>query len=268
MDLFEQLLTGLAVLFSDTPFLTFIIILVALFANVLIRLTQRQPMRRLGAFDQVMKMTGASVESNRSVHVSVGSTTIGDDTTMVAMMGSEFIYYMTREVAIGDAPPIFTVTEGATLPYAIDTLRHAYEAEGNLRGYNGLNIFSKTPISTRWYPTGRRSLAFAAALMSMQADDQLTGNALLGRYGIELSLILDAAHRNDVPTIAGSDHLDGQAVAYAMADDALIGEEILTASGYLSDGYRLQKRNFAIDLMRGLVVVAIIILVIYNVVGG
>lgn len=268
MDFIETTFTSLRVLLSNTSILTFIIIIFALFANVLIRITERQPMRRLSAFDQVMRMTGASLEAKRPIHVSVGSTTIGDDSTMLAIMGSEFIYYMTREVAIGNASPIFTVTEGATLPIAVDTIRRAYVAESNPKAYTNLNIFSSTPISTRWYPTGRRSLAFASALMIMQTDDELTGNVLLGRYGLELSLILDSAYRNDVPTIAGSDSLDGQAIAYAMADDALIGEELLTASTYLEDDYRLQKRNFAIDLMRGLIVMTIIALLTYNVVGG
>ncbi len=268
MDFIRSLFTVFGALLNDTQFLTFFIIIVAIFANVIIRLTERRPMRRIKAFDKVLLIAGASVESNRSVHVSLGSTTIGDETTMVALMGSEFIYYMAREIAIGDAPPLFTVTEGATLALATDTLGRAYEQEGHPRGYNGLNIFSATPLSARWYPTGRRSLAFAAALMTMQADDNLSGNVLLGRYGIELSLILDAAHRHNMPSVAGSDHLDGQAIAYAMADDALIGEEILTASGYLGDGYDLQRRNFAIDLMRGLVVITIIVLAIYNLLGG
>lgn len=268
MDFIGSLFTAFGVLLGSTQFMTFFIIIVAVFANVIIRMTERRPMRRLKAFDQVLLMAGASVESNRSVHVSLGSTTIGDETTMVALMGSEFIYYMAREIAIGDAPPLFTVTEGATLALASDTLGRAYEQEGHPRGYNGLNIFSKTPLGTRWYPTGRRSLAFASALMTMQADDKLSGNVLLGRYGIELSLILDAAHRRNIPTVAGSDHLDGQAIAYAMADDAFIGEEILTASGYLGDGYDLQRRNFAIDLVRGLVVATIVILALSNLVGG
>ncbi len=267
MDL-EQFFNLLDALFSNTTFLTICIIIIALFANILIRLTERKPMRPIAAIDSLATMAGASIEANRPVHVSLGSTTIGDDTTMLALPGSEFIYYMAREVAIGDAPPLFTVAEGAAIPLAADTLRRAYEQENRINAYNGINFFSKNPISTRWYPAGRRSLAFAAALMTMQVDDKLSGNVLMGRYGIELSLVLDAAYRRGVTSVAGSDHLDAQAVAYAMADGALIGEEVLTASAYPADDYRTQKRNFAIDLMRGLVVVAIIGLTVYNFFGG
>lgn len=269
MDLIRQIFSLLEVLFSNTTFATIFILIMAVFANVIIRLTERKPMREIEAFDSIATMTGASIEANRPVHVSLGSTTIGDDTTMLTLLSSEFIYYMTREVAIGDAPPLFTVSEGAAIPIAVDTLRRAYEQENRTKAYNGLNFFSKIPISARWYPTGRPSLAFASALMTLQADDKLSGNVLMGRYGIELSLVLDAAYRQGVPTFATSDQLDGQAIAYAMADSALIGEEALTASAYPGDDYRSQKRNFAIDLLRGLVVATIIGLAAYNFfVGG
>ncbi|MGJ3239718.1 MAG: DUF6754 domain-containing protein [Anaerolineae bacterium] len=268
MDLIGQFFTLLEVLFSSTPFLILFIFVIALFANVLIRLNEYQPMRPISAFRIIEQMAGKSIESNRPLHVSLGSTAVGDDTTLISLLGSEFIYYMTREVAMGDTTPLFTVTESSSLPLAFDTLRRAYEQENRLQVYNGVNFLSKKAIGARWYPSGRRSLAFAGALVIMQTDDQVSGNVLLGRYGIELSLILDSAHRHNIPTVAVSDHLDGQAVAYAVADDALIGEEVLTVSTYLHDDYRLQKRNFAVDLLRGLVVMTIIALVIYNLVGG
>lgn len=263
MDL-GQLFDALEAVFSNTIVLTFFILIIAFFANALIRLTERKPMREIEAFDSLVMMAGASIESNSPVHMSLGSAIVGDDTTMLALLGSEFIYYMAREVAIGDAPPLFTVAEGVAIPLATDTLRRAYEQENRSNAYNGLNFFSKTPISTRWYPSGQRSLAFASSLMTLQADDKLSGNVLMGRYGIEMSLVLDAAYRHDIPTFASTDQIDGQAIAYAMADGALIGEEALTASAYPDDGYRLQKRNFAIDFLRGLVVATIIGLALYN----
>ena len=264
----DSFFNTLEILFSQTMFTTFIIILIALFVNVLIRLNEYKPMRRITAFDKIRQMTGASIESSRPLHVSIGSTTIGDETTMLALLSSEFIYYATREVAIGDAAPLFTVSEGSALPLASDTLRRAYEHENRTRALNLFNPLSKEAISARWYPAGRRSLAFASALTTMQADDNLSGNVLVGRYGLELALILDAAYRNKRPTVATSDLLDGQAIAYALADDALIGEEVFTASAYTTANIRIQKRNFIIDLMRGLVVIAIIGLTLYNMVAG
>lgn len=264
MDSIRQFL----VIFSDTGFLTFSIILVALIVNAVVRLNERRPMRRIAAFERIPRMIGASIEASQPLHVSIGSTTIGDETTLLALLGSEFIYEIARDIAVGDAAPLFTVSEGSALPLAVDTLRRAYEHENRRAVFNSFLPFSVLPMSTRWYPAGHRSLAFASALTTMQADDELSGNVLVGRYGIELSLILDAAHRHRKPTIATSDQLDGQAIAYALADEVLIGEEIFAAAGYVSDEARLQKRNFAIDAMRGVLVVAIIALITYNIVIG
>jgi len=263
-----QIFTVLQALFSDVGFLTFCIILLALLVNAVVRVTERRPMRHIPALDRIPRLLGASIESSRPLHVSLGSATVGDETTLLALLGSEFIYEITRDVAVGDAAPIFTVSEGAVLPLAVDTLRRAYEHENRSAAFNSFLPLSVLPMSNRWYPAGRRSLAFAAALMTMQADDQLSGNVLVGRYGLELGLILDAAHRRDVPTIATSDQLDGQAIAYALADEALIGEEVFAVASYANDDPNLQRRTFAIDLMRGLVVMTIIVLVLYNLTAG
>jgi hypothetical protein len=151
---------------------------------------------------------------------------------------------------IGDASPIFTVSDTAALPLAMDTLRRAYNAE------NRPNAF--LAVSARWYPSGTRSLAFAAALMTLQKDDQVSGNVLTGRFGAELALILDSANQQGKPSIAVSDTLDGQAVAYALSGNVLIGEEIFAAPGYLSDDLILKKRNIVIDRMRWVLIFALI----------
>ena len=237
-----------------TQLLTFIIILLAFFVSFWARVKDQIPMRRIKAFEALPKLIGESIEASRPLHVSIGSATIGDESTILALAGSEFIYYITRQVAIGDAAPLFTVSEGAAVPLALDTLRRAYDHENRSKQFNG--------FSARWYPAGKRSLAFAAALMTMQADDKLSGNVLVGRYGMELALILDAAYQKKRSSIAASDQLEGQAIAYALADESLIGEELFAAAGYLSKDPKFQRRNLSLDWLRGITIVAIIILLL------
>ena len=52
---------------------------------------------------------------------------------------------------------------------------------------------------------------------------------LNGNFGPEIALVLEAAARKRRSSIAGSVDLDEQAVAYAIADRALIGEELFVA---------------------------------------
>lgn len=244
---------------QSSQIIAFLIISVAFLVNAIVWVRRRAPMRRLSALNILPRIIGESIEASRPMHISFGSATVGDETTMLALVGSEFVYYLTREVALGDAAPLFTVSQGVMVPLAADTLRRAYRDEGR-----GLE-FSESTI--RWYPAGRRSLAFAAALMTMQPDDRVSGNVIIGRHGLELALILDAAYRHGRKTLAMSDQLDGQAIAYAMADEALIGEEIFAVAGYADDGLKLNKRNVVIDWMRLLLVLSMFGLVIYNFIG-
>lgn len=254
MDLAQQLLTFLIILAvillnAATPFV-----------NAISQRRGRSPLRRIPGFEALSRLVGESIEASRPLHVSIGSATIGDESTVLALAGSEFIYYLTREVAIGDASPLFTVSEGAAVPLALDTLRRAYTHENRSKQFNG--------FAARWYPAGKRSLAFAAALMAMQADDKLSGNILVGRYGMELALVLDAAYQKKRSTIASSDSLEGQAMAYALADESLIGEEVFAAAGYLSKDKNLYYRNLTLDWLRWVAVIGIIALLVFNLLRG
>lgn len=245
---------------TTTQAIALIIILITFVLNALVRRRQRTPMRPIKAFDAIPDMTGESIEASRPLHVSIGAASLGEETTIVTLVGREFIYYLTREVAIGDAPPIFTVADTAAIPLAMATLQRAYTDENRTDAF--------TRLSTRWYPSQSRTLAFAAAITAMQNDDQLSGNVLTGRYGAELALILDASNRYDRPSIAMSDLLAGQAVAVAMSKEALIGEEVFAAPGYLSDDVRLVNRNLVTDGMRYVLIAAIFIWMVLLLISG
>ena len=61
------------------------------------------------------------------------------------------------------------------------------------------------------------------------------GNMVIGSFGSEVALIAEAGHRVDIPQTIGSDRLEAQAAAYAMAQHPLIGEEIFVSRAYLTD---------------------------------
>lgn len=249
---------------STTQGIALIILLLVFVVNGVVRRRDNIAQRRIRAYDVLPAWAGASIEANRPLHFSLGSASIGDDTTLLALVGKEFVYYMTRQVAISDAAPIFTVANSAVLPLAMDTLR---------RGY--LDAGYPQPLrdsQASWYPAGSRSLAFAAMLTTLQDEEKVSRNLLVGRYGQELALVLDSAARHQNPSVAVSDQLDGQAVAYALADEVLIGEEIFAAPAYLSNDPIWIKRNVITDVLRWLLILALLVLVIsgpiLNLTGG
>lgn len=235
-------------------------LLVIFVANAVVRRREQPPQRPIAAYANLQQTTSESIEAGRSLHLSLGSATVGDETTLLALVGAEFLYYLTRKVAISDAAPIVTVTDGAAVSLGIDVLRRAYATEQRPEQFRAFNA--------RWYPEGSRSLAFATAVMALQGDDRTGLNVLTGSHGIELSLMLDPSNRLNLPTIAVSNQLEGQAVAYAMSQYPLIGEEIFAASGYISKDLKWAKRNLVLDLTRWLLALALVALFIFNLVRG
>jgi len=98
-------------------------------------------------------------------------------------------------------------------------------------------------------------------------DEQLSTNILIGHYAGEIALINDAGSRKGVLTIAGTDDVAGQAIAFATADEPLIGEELFAGSAYLTPDPLHNASLLAEDVMRWLVVVGILLGIVINIFG-
>jgi hypothetical protein len=81
---------------------------------------------------------------------------------------------------------------------------------------------------------------------------------MTGHFGPEIALIAETADRADGFTLAGTDSLPGQAVLYAAAQEPLIGEELFAAGAYLRSGLVHTASLRAQDVLRWLVVGAIL----------
>lgn len=243
---------------STAQVLSVLIIVVTL---VLIAVLQRGrfTLRRITAYEQMPQLAGLSIESNRPMHLSIGGTGLGGESTLLAIATAELANQIVRRLAIGDVPPILTLSNTSALPLGQDTLRRAYASRGMLDRYRATSV--------RWYPSGTRSLAFAAALNVMLADDDVSSTVMAGSYGPELALIMDGSYKRGVPIIATSDQLEGQAVAFALSTDTLIGEEVFAANGYLSGDGSQTTEAAVIDFLRWMVIAVILIGMVVTAIG-
>ncbi len=237
---------------STTQTLTTLIILAALVVSVIMtqfirRRKELFPLRAIRAYDAIPLFVGEAIEAGRPVHVSFGSAGLGGSNTALTLASAELFYQVALRASAGST--ILTVSDPSALPLGSGMLRRAY----------ALRPDRLRESSARWYPAGERSLAFAAALTGLMGDDKVSGNVLVGSYGPELALILEAAARRRQSTIAGSVDLAGQAVAYAMADRWLIGEEMFVAGAYLGDSSAQKASVVALDVLRWLLILGILI---------
>lgn len=239
-----------------------LLLLAALVISTVARLVIRRrtgfyPLRPIGAYQRLPMAIGAAIEANRPVHMSLGSAGIGGKDTPLALATADLAYHTLRAAAIGDAPPLITMSNGAVLPLAQDTLRRAYASRGMLVRY--------PRGSAQWYPQGARSLAFAAALTGVMTDNRVLINVLGGSFGPEMALPAEAAARHRQQLFASSDQLEGQAVAYALADQPLLGEELYVAGAYLGNEPSRQAMVITLDTLRLALVAVLAILVLVSV---
>ena len=236
--------------------ITILILLLTMVVSVIVTQFVRRrrdlyALRPIPAYTALPLVVGEAIEANRPIHVSFGSGGLGGSTTPLTLASAELFYQTAERAAIGGVAPILTVSDPTAIPLGQDTLRRAYQARGLLDNY--------PRGSVRWYPAGARSLAFAAALTATLGDDRVSANILVGSFGMELALVAEASVRRDRTVIASSDQLEGQAVAFALADYPLIGEEIFTAGAYLGDSPAQTAGVVAQDVLRYILILAILL---------
>ncbi len=237
---------------TTTQVMTTLIILTALVASVIVtqfirRRKESFPIRAIPAYDTIPLLIGEAIEAGRPMHVSFGSAELGGNNTALTLASAELFYQVARRNLVGSS--ILTVSSSSALPLGYGTLRHAYASRPDRLSESGV----------RWYPSGDRSLAFAAALTAELRDERISGSVLVGSFGPELALVLEAAARRRQSAIAGSVDLAGQAVAYAMADQPLIGEELYVAGAYLGESATQYSSVVTLDLLRWLLILGILI---------
>jgi hypothetical protein len=241
---------------GTTQVITILILLLAMAVSVVVTQFIRRrrtlaALRPIAAYQAIPLRVGEAIEANRPLHVSFGHASLGGDNTLLALASAELFYQAAARAAIGAAPPILTMSDTTAIPLGQDTLRRAYQSRGLLERYPRGRV--------RWYPAGARSLAFAAVLTATLGDDRVASNVLVGSFGPEVALVAEAAVRRDQGVIAASDQLAGQAVAFALSDEPLIGEEIFTAGAYLGESASQVGLVVTLDVLRLLLILAMLV---------
>jgi hypothetical protein len=248
---------------SATGLLTILILLltflVIALGTPLLRRNRRIALREQVAFAALPLLVSEAIESDRPLHFSFGSAAPGGATTPLLLANIEMITLLATQAAIGARQPLITMSEALSIPVGYDVLRRAYRAR---------NQESKVKLrNVQWYPDAARSLAFAGAVSSVIVEERVSTNVLTGSFGPELALIMDTAARRRQTVIAASDQLEGQAVAFAMSDYPLIGEEMFAGGAYLGQRAAQVGGILAVDVLRFLLVLTIIGLAIESQLG-
>jgi hypothetical protein len=214
-------------------------------------------LREIPAFARLRRSVGLAVESGTRLHISLGR---GDLTGMEgasALVGLAMQERIARAASISDRPPVATAGNGAIGVLSRDTFSASYRAIGA----------SEQLDPTLARVVGLTPMSYAAGAVPVIHDENITANILWGHMGSEAALINEAAERTGSLTIAGTDHIPGQAVLYAAAQEPLIGEEVFAGGAYLGAG-RIHEASLRMqDLLRLLIIFLILGSLVLRLVG-
>jgi hypothetical protein len=200
--------------------------------------------REIPALTRFYRVIGLSVEDGTRLHVSLGRGGLLSGRGGASLAGLSMLRYLTERTSVSDKPPIATAGDPALAILTQDTLKAGYQAA------NAEDLY--LPSTGRL--SGSTPFSFAVGAMPVVRDENVSANVLMGDFGPEAALLVDAAEREGVPTLGGTDDLSAQAVLYAAAQEPLIGEELFSVGAYLGAGSSHAASLTVQDILRWLLI--------------
>lgn len=248
-------------------FLSFLALLIAIIIGAVLFLFTRRiqdghqvGLRPLSGFESLTSQIGRAVESGRRVHFSLGRAALNRSTSPTSLAALSALDYLAEDGCASDVPPIVTVGDATLLPAAQDQLRGAYTEAGRSKD------FSNTMVE--FVAADTSPMTYAAGVSYTVQHSNIGSNLLMGHLGPEIGIILEAAGRENMDQIVGSDDPTALAVGAAMSDDLLIGEELFAAGAYMK-GEPAQLASLQIqDILRLIIAAAVFLFALINLLLG
>ena len=199
-----------------------IIAAVALIALTLIKRKSPPAFREIVSLARLRRSAGMAVEEGTRLHVSLGSGPLVGQHGASGLAGLALLRQVSEQASISDRPPLSSTGDATLAILSQDTLNSAYKASGAEELYQ--------PSNGRL--TGLTPFSYAAGTMPLVRTEQISTNVLIGDFGPEAALIVDAAERENALTLGAASDPTAQAVLFATASDPLVGEELFAASAY------------------------------------
>jgi hypothetical protein len=208
---------------------TLAIILITALLLVLLTLRQKRggkvTLRPLPSYNSLKGQMGQAIESGGRLHVTLGQGGLHTSASIASVAGLSVLDNLAQEGTVSDAAPLVTVGEGTLLPAAQDSLQR-----GLVKVNPHLPMDAKL---VQFVAHESDNFAYAAGVASIMQQNRVIGNVMAGRFGVELAIIGEAGQRQEIEQVIGTDDPVGLAVATAVTDQVLVGEEHLAAPAYV-----------------------------------
>jgi hypothetical protein len=205
-------------------------------------------LRPIAAMSELQRAMGLAVEEGARLHVSLGKSSLVAPSAGSALVGLSTLERVAQMSSVSDRPPIATSGDGALSLLSQDTLQASY------RIAHAPELFD--PDRARL--TGITPLSYVAGTLPIIRDEHVSANVLVGNFGPEAVLMVDAGDQRGAFTLAAADTLPTQAALYAAAKAPLIGEEVFAIPAYLQGGSTHYASLRAQDVLRWIIILGLI----------
>jgi hypothetical protein len=205
--------------------------------------------RIIDAYERLNRSVGLAVENGTRLHVSLGRGNLFTARGGSALAGLAMLRRLAQRTSVSDRPPVVTSGDASLAILSQDTLQSGYRAAGAEDQYR----FSTGRL------TGLTPFSYAAGALPTIHDENVSTTIILGDLGAEAALLAEASDRQNASLIAASDNLSAQAIFYAAAQEPLIGEELFAAGAYVGAGASHDASLNVQDILRWLIILAILI---------
>jgi hypothetical protein len=238
----------------------FILIIFCILVVIFSLVSSRLPidLRPMKEFDALRKAVERSVEASERVHLSLGTGSLIGAESAPGLAGLALLSQVASATRMSDKPVVVTAGDGAMAILAQDSLRSAYQRAGEPRRYEATagRVLGLTPFS------------YTVGLPPVLTTGQVSVHLLLGSFGTEGALAAHFGDRQQAFVLGGTDDVPSQALLFATAKHQLIGEEIFATGAYLSVGPMYRASLHAQDLLRALIVLAVLAGSLWLTLGG
>jgi hypothetical protein len=214
-------------------------------------------LRPIPALQRLRRAIGQAIEDGKRLHVSLGKSSLLEPTNPSALSGLSTLERIAQLSIMSDRPPIATSGDGALSILSQDTLRAVYRTGNALEQYD----------PARGRLAGPTPFSYIAGALPVFRQEQASSHILIGNFGPEVGLLIQAADQQQTFSLAASDSLPAQAVLYATSQEVLIGEELFAVPAYLDAGPAHTASLHVQDILRWGLIAVIVIGVILKTLG-
>jgi hypothetical protein len=224
-----------------------------------LRSGQRFALRELPAYATFRRQVGLAVESGRRPHMTLGRgglQTVYGPTSVAAL---EMLQHVGEVNGRSGITAQATVGDATLLPVVQDQLRSAYE-----RADRRVTVELE---DVQFLADAAFPFIYAAGVTEAMEREEIGNSVIVGHFGTEIALIAEAAQRNDLGQILGTDDPLAMALATAASPDVLWGEELFAAGAYLQAEPVQVASVRTQDMMRWLLAALILGLALFRLLG-